>query len=230
MNIKNKKNKESPFRRFFGRVEYMTIKIHKNYFDIVILPTKEIRDYSIALSKQLHKHGSDWTLGRKSFLPHVSLYHILIRKDDFRDFIVELKKTIKGFRMGRLKVRDLMSLKSDRSVLLMTDKPEWLKNLHLKIIRKTLKYFDWDYGVERLWHINHWPKAMQKNIKQYGTPMVGRHFIPHITLGVLNSEKDADRTFNKLKLRKYNFKPISIYVCKLGKNHTCQKVVEEIRF
>jgi 2'-5' RNA ligase len=223
-------SKESPKRRFFGRVKYMAIKIYKNYFDIVILPTKEIRDYSITLSKQLHKHGSDWTLGRKSFLPHISLYHIPIKQGDFGDFIIGLERTIKGFRAGQLKVKGLMLWKSYRSVLLITDKPKWLKNLYLKIIRRALKCFDWDYGVERLWNADRQPKVMQKNIKLYGTPMVGRYFIPHITLGVLNNEKDLMKTFNKLKSRKYNFKPTGIYVCKLGRNHTCQKVVKEIRF
>lgn len=211
-------------------MQYMTKKIHKNYFDIVILPTKEIGDYSIALSKRLHKYGSNSVLGRKSFLPHISLYHISIKRGDFENFIVDLKGVINGFKAGRLKIKNLILWKGHRSVLLMTDKPKWLKNLYLKIIKRTLKYFNWDYGVERLWNTDHWPKPMQKNIKQYGTPMVGRYFLPHITLGTLNDKKNVARFFNKLKLKQYEFKPIGVYICELGEDHTCQKIVRKICF
>jgi len=32
----------------------MAAKIYKNYFDVVILPQKEVQDYAISLSKQLY--------------------------------------------------------------------------------------------------------------------------------------------------------------------------------
>ncbi len=208
----------------------MTRKIHKNYFDIVILPTKEIGDYSIALSKRLHKYGSNSILGRKSFLPHISLYHISIKKRDFGNFIAEIEKITNDFKTGQLEIKDLILWKGHRSVLLMTNKPKWLKNLHLKIIKGTLKYFNWDYGIEKLWNLDHWSKLMQKNIKQYGTPLVGRYFMPHITLGVLNDKKGVVKFFNKLKLKKYKFNPVCIYVCEIGEDHTCQKIVRKIRF
>lgn len=212
------------------KLRIMAIKIYKNYFDIVILPPEKIRSYSIGLSKQLYKQGSMLVLGKKNFLPHISLYHIPVKNKNFETFITELEKTAKGSNVRKLKINDLMLWKPHYSVLLMTDRPKWLKELYLKIIKNTSKYFDWDYGVEEIWHTDKLPKIMQKNIKKYGTPMVGKYFIPHITLGVFQNEKDMIRGYNKLKLKKYNFKPKSIYVCELGENHSCQKIIKEIHF
>ncbi len=208
----------------------MAIKIYKNYFDIVILPPKEIRDYAINLSKQLYKHNSKWVLGKESFLPHISLFHIPVESKNFDNFVSELEKIVKGFKAGKLKINNLMLWKPHFAILLMTDRPEWIRKLYLKIIRRTLKHFDWDYEVEKIWHLSKPPKLMQKNLKKYGTPMVGRYFIPHITLGMFRNEKDLIEGFNKLKLKKYDFKPDSIYICELGKSHSCQKILKEISF
>ena len=208
----------------------MTIKIYKNYFDIVILPPKEIRDYAISLSKQLYRHNSKWVLGKEGFLPHISLFHIPVKTKNFDNLASELEKTVKGFKAGKLKISNLMLWKPNFAILLMTDKPGWIRKLYLKTIRRTLKYFDWDYEVEKIWHSNKLPKLMQTNLKKYGTPMVGRYFAPHITLGVFRNEKDLIESFNKLKLKKYDFKPNSIYICELGENHSCQKILKEISF
>lgn len=208
----------------------MNTKIYKNYFDIVILPSKEVRDYSINLSKQLYKYGSKLVLGRKSFLPHISLYHIPVKPKNFDDFVADLEMTVKGFKTGNLKANSIKLWKPHHAVLLSTDKPRWLKKLYLRVIKKTLKYFDWSYGVEKLWHVEKSSKTMRKNVKKYGTPMVGRYFIPHITLGVFKNDEDMTKGFKKLKFKKYTFKPKSIYICELGENHSCQKIVKEIHF
>ena len=206
----------------------MSTKIYKNYFDIVILPSKEVRDYSINLSKQLYKYSSKLILGRKSFLPHISLYHIPVKPKNFEDFVTELKRAVKGLKTGNLKTNYIKIHKPIRSISLMTDKPKWLKKLYLRVIKKTLKYFDWNYGVEKLWR----EKSSKTigNIKKYGTPLVGRHFMPHITLAVFKNDEDMIKGSNKLKFKKYTFKPKSIYICELGENHSCQKIVKEIHF
>jgi len=226
-----KLQKKSPRRRFSGRIKYMK-NIYKNYFDIVILPPREVRDYAIKLSKQLYKHGSRWLLGKENFIPHISLFHIPVKPKNFDDFITNLEITVKGLKRGQLKVQRIRLWEPYPSLLLMADKPKWLNNLYLKVIKKMLKYFDWDYGVEKLWHIKKLPKIMKKNVKKYGTPLIGRYFMPHITLGVFRDDKNMIDAFNKLKLKpkKYNFEVKSIFVCELGVSHSCQRIVKEICF
>ena len=208
----------------------MKTKIHKNYFDVVILPPKEIQDYAIKLSKQLYKYGTKWVLGKKSFLPHISLYHIPVKLKDFDNFIAELESIVKGSKTERLKVKNIRLWEPYSSVLLMTNKPEWLKKLYLKVIKNTLKYFDWDYGIEKLWHAKKMPKTRRKILKRYGTPIFGHYFIPHITLGVFKDDKNMVKTFNKLRSKKYGFKVKSIFVCQLGEDHSCQRIIKQIYF
>jgi len=206
----------------------MAAKIYKNYFDVVILPQKEVQDYAISLSKQLYKYGSKWALGKKSFLPHLTLYHIPVKPKNFDDFVAELEIAVKDFRTGDLKTDGIRLYKSLRAVSLMTDKPDWLKKLYLRVIKKTLKYFDWNYGVEKLWREKS-SKAIA-NIKKYGTPLVGRYFMPHITLAVFKNDKDMIKGSNKLKLKEYKIKVKSIFICELGESHSCQRIVKQIYF
>ncbi len=208
----------------------MSVKIHKNFFDIVILPDKTVRDYSIGLSQQLKKYGSILTLGKKRFLPHVSLFHFPVTPKKFDDFIKNLENTVKDSKCGRLKLEGIKVFKSHSSFLLATDKPQWLETLYLKIIKNSLEYFDFNYGTDKLWGIDGLPKIMQNNIKKYGTPLVGKWFIPHITLGVFKDKKDAVNAFSRLKVKKHSFEVKNIYVCQLGKHFSCQKIIKKIEF
>ncbi|MFH1822104.1 MAG: hypothetical protein ABH830_00200 [Patescibacteria group bacterium] len=206
----------------------MKAKIWKNYFDIVILPPEEVQDFSIKLSKQLYKSGAKWSLGKKSYLPHISLFHIPVKLNKFNNFITDLEETVKSLKFGKLEINDLLFWQPHLSVLLMTDKPDWIKRLYLKIIKDSLKFFDWDYNIEKLWSADKLPKLCKKNLKKYGTPMFGRYFIPHITLGTFKKREEAENGFKKLRLNKFSFKVSSIYVCQLGTSHSCQKILKKI--
>lgn len=194
------------------------MKIWKNYFDIVILPPREISDYARELSKGLARYGTKWKLGKKSFIPHISLYHIAVKPKSFDDFIVEIQHTMSNFSPGYVKTTVI------KPHMLMFDKPLWIQKLHRKVIKKTIKYVDWGYP-------NHWPprrgKVRARSIKKYGTPLVGAHFRPHVTLASFSG--DTPKLPIK-KARVFKFKPTHIYVCELGPSHSCQRVVEKIFF
>lgn len=203
----------------------MEKQIWKNYYDIVILPPKEVTEYAIGLSKQLSKHGTKWKLGKRAFIPHISLYHIPVEPKNFDAFVAEVSETIKSFSQGYLKSTVI------DSNLFMFDKPVWIQKLYLKIIKNTLKYCNWEYGIAEYWHVDHFPKRMQKVginfIKKYGTPMIGANFKPHITLA---SFKDNPPELKIKKVKIFKFKPTHIYICELGPSHSCQRIVKKISF
>lgn len=114
--------------------------------------------------------------------------------------------------------------------MLTTEKPEWLVKLHLLVVKKTLQYFDWDYGVDKIWHTNRWPKARQRLIKKFGTPSVGNFFKPHISLGVSRNLKSETKALRSFKPKRIGFSVKSIFICELGKNQSCQRIVKEIHF
>lgn len=60
--------------------------------------------------------------------------------------------------------------------------------------------------------------------------MVGRYFMPHITLGVFKDDKNMVKAFNELQLKKHSFDVKSIFVCELGESHSCQRIIKKIDF
>jgi 2'-5' RNA ligase len=196
--------------------------IWKNYYDVVILLPKEISDYAIKLSKERAKYGTRWILGRNSFIPHISLYHIAVKPKNFPAFITEIKNTVKGFLPGYLKTTVISENTLD------FDKPEWIKKLYLKIIYRTVKHFDWDYGTNNLWRFpNGRNKTEASFIKKYGTPLVSKNFKPHVTI---TRYKDKPPEIKNKKAKKFKFRPKEIYICELGPSHSCQRIVHKISF
>ena len=203
----------------------MKKQIWKNYFDIVILPPERISRYAIGLSKKLSRYETKWLLGNKSFIPHISLYHIAVKPKKYAAFVAEIQRTIKNFPLGYLRTTVI------ESNLLMFDKPRWIEKLYLKIIKNTLKYYDWDYGTDKYWPLNHFPRRMRKVgvrfIKKYGTPMVGANFRPHVTLTSFSVEPP---NLKIIKAKSFKFIPRFLCVCELGPSHSCQRVVTKIPF
>ncbi|MBU0707491.1 hypothetical protein KKG41_03920 [Patescibacteria group bacterium] len=208
----------------------MKPKIHKNYYDVVILPPPKIRDYLISLSQQLYKYDSKWILGKRSYLPHLSLYHIPVKLKAFPVFIEELKTLLKNTQPGNLKLGDGALYLRYSSIILNTDKPTWLRKLYLNIIKNTQKYRDPDFDQNKAWTYERLPLGMKNNLNKYGTPMVGQYFIPHFTLSQYYTNYKIQEGFRGLKFNKYSFKPDYLYVCELALGHTCQKIIEKIPF
>jgi len=51
------------------------------YYDVVILPPAPVRDHALELSEKALPDGRMWRLGKRAFLPHISLYHIPVRDE-----------------------------------------------------------------------------------------------------------------------------------------------------
>src|SRR5262245_19228423 len=193
-----------------------------DYFDVVILPPPHGRDYAIALSKKLARYRGKFVLGKRSFIPHISLYHIPVRPQNFEDFSHTVEQI--ASRHGAAELR----LKSIDLPLLMTDKPSWLKQIHLEVVKRTLPYFDWDYGAENKWSIEYVPARLKARAKEYlerfGSPMIDAVFLPHITLTVFEN-KSLAKTVPIPQLEPTSFDVGEIAICELGPSHSCQRTI-----
>lgn len=191
--------------------------VWKGYYDVVILPPPAVRDYAIALSRELQ---GPWVLGKRRFLPHVSLYHIPIRDSDLDAFTDEIRDVAAGADWGPLETTGF------DGALLMLDKPEWLIRLQKRVVRRTVRYFDRRYGAEKSWSLRYFSDRRlafaRQYLRQYGTPMHGMNFRPHLTLSTIEPRA-------ALPFRKMRFRPSRLDICELGISHSCQRIIPSHR-
>jgi hypothetical protein len=183
-----------------------------------------VRDYAIELSIRLKRYGGRFVLGRRRYIPHISLYHIPVSTEDFESFCDQVQNIARRFSRGELRLRAI------ELPLLITDKPEWLKKLHLNLIKKTSTYFDFDYGAEKSWSTDRLPTKLRVRAKgylqKYGSPLIGSAFRPHITL----TSFEDNAVINKIPplwFQPMSFHVDTIHLCELGPSHSCQRIVEK---
>jgi hypothetical protein len=193
------------------------------YYDVVILPPAPVRDHAIDLSRKLYRAGGMWRLGKRAYLPHISLYHIPVRDEDIESFLGELKLVINSAQLGSLETTGF-----DMPVM-MLNRPQWLKNLHQKVVHRTVRFFDRTYGAEAMWNLDRFSgrrlEFAKLYLRKYGTPMAGMNFRPHITL---SSFRDAEPSNLDIRVQRMKFVVDRLHVCELGQSHSCHRIVREI--
>jgi 2'-5' RNA ligase len=194
------------------------------YYDVVILPPAPVRDHALELSGQLYRMGGLWRLGKRAFLPHISLYHIPVRDQDMEPFLNELQLIVGTTRWGALETTAF-----DMPVMMMS-RPEWLKTLHERVVRRTVRFLNRKYAAEKTWSLDRFSGRRltfaKRYLREYGTPMVGMNFRPHITL---SSFKGREPAHPDLHVRRITFRVDRLHVCELGSSHTCHHIIQEIR-
>src|SRR5262245_58293790 len=103
------------------------------YYDVVILAPAPVRGDAVELSCGLRRRGGVWTLGKREFLPHISLYHIPVAQQHFEAFTAALQQIIDQTEWGTLD-----TIGFDMPVLL-TSKPAWLSKLQRKVVLQTVR-------------------------------------------------------------------------------------------
>jgi len=193
-----------------------------NYYDVVVLPPAEVQDHAITLSRQLERYNSKFVLGTARYIPHISLYHIPVRAEQFDAFSREVGNVAENSAGGTLR---LVSLEMP---VLMTDKPDWLSRLHEAIVARTCRFLDRDYGAEATWNVDYLPAALvapaARYLKEFGSPLINEVFRPHITLTSFE-DKSITQQIPPLDFTGFSFEVDAIAVCELGPSHSCQRIV-----
>jgi len=194
------------------------------YYDVVILPPPPIRDHAMELSEKLYRIGGLWRLGKRAFLPHISLFHIPVRDEDLDKFLNELQRIVDTARWGSLETTAF-----DMPVM-MVSKPDWLRNLHHRVVRRTVGFLNRKYQAEKTWSLERFSgrrlEFAKKYLRQYGTPMVGMNFRPHITLSSFKGKEPVD---TELRVHRMTFHADRLHVCELGQSHSCHRIIRDLR-
>jgi len=199
-----------------------------NYYDIVILPPKEVANASIELSQRIAVCvPAKLVLGYRAFKPHISLYHVAISKKNLPQVFKELKNIVSNFSLGKLTVGQA-EVGMGNSVVLPVIKTPALQQLHELVLERINPLRDKSFPST--WKNPGWfeQKVYADNIKNYGTPVAGNIYSPHITVSMFGANVELSK--NVLKSKVYNFMPSKITVCALGPHHSCHRVIRGVEF
>jgi hypothetical protein len=200
--------------------------IINDYYDLVVLPDKNLSEQCIDISKKLHNQiDSEGVLGKTVNRPHVSILHLAVKKENLK----ELKKRLKIFAEKQkpffLYVSTVVVF---QTVLFSEVTPKGIFHKLFKEIFASIEdLLDSDFDYKKIWNYDTKSSEMKKNIDKYKTPFVEKYFIPHISLLHFKNSEDAEKAKKIAKLEKANFRVEKIYLCKLGSHHTCQDIVYE---
>jgi hypothetical protein len=192
------------------------------YLDIVILPPHKIMRAAIEASAMIaHRFGSTLILDLEHALPHISLYHLAVAK--MAPFESKLTEIAGVTAQGEMEITGIHSYREFGSIAIELSKPEWLSRFYLRLLHDLNPLRDPMFDNHRAWNSERLSKEQRKYIAKYGTPLVGRSFIPHITLGIISELTRMDEAASAIPPPSGRFRVTEIAVCEQGPHHTCHQ-------
>jgi len=197
-----------------------------DYYDVVILPPAALSRSAIEASRRIaQRFGSHLILDEQQTLPHISLYHVAVERRRAEEFEQTLTCIAERTAPDKLQVTGVHIYREFGSIAMTVSKPDWLRRLYLKIIHRTNPLRDRSFDNERAWGAERLSPSERKFIARYGTPLIGRYFIPHITVAALKDRTQLDAAAAIIKPPRRSFKVDRLHVCLQGEHHTCRQAL-----
>jgi hypothetical protein len=191
------------------------------YLDIVILPPPKIMRTAIDASRLLaQRYSSPLILDMERALPHISLYHLAVAR--MAPFESKLTEITGSTGQGEMEITGIHLYREFGSIAIEISKPDWLRRLYLRLLHDLNPLRDPKFDNDRAWKSELLSKEQRRYIAKYGTPLVGRSFIPHITLGVIPELARIDEAASAIKPPSGLFRVTEIAVCEQGPHHSCR--------
>jgi 2'-5' RNA ligase len=197
-----------------------------DYYDVVILPPPALSRYAISASHRLAaRFGSPLVLDERQAAPHISLYHVAVPRRHAPAFKDALSRLAGRTAPGALEVTGVHLYREFGSLAIAISKPAWLRRLYLRILHGTEALRDRDFDNERAWDAARLSAGQRRYLARYGTPLVGQHFIPHITVTALKDPAQLEAAAAMIRPPQASFRVTSLHVCSQGEYHTCRRVL-----
>ncbi len=195
--------------------------------DIIVLPPANIRKNIAGLNKNLKENFAfKWTVDNKKLIPHISLFHINIKKSKLGEIMSKTSEVLK--RVSPLEISFTAADGRYPYIGIKTDKTDTLFNLHKKVI-DNLKIF----RVKAMPFI-HKPKTFLDNqyAKKYGVIEVLTKFNPHITMGSVKNEDDFTKVLDKINSNReilQNFTADTVALAEIDKYWQVKKIIKKLK-
>ncbi|MGV8162308.1 MAG: hypothetical protein ACP5N2_03185 [Candidatus Nanoarchaeia archaeon] len=198
--------------------------------DVAIIPPEEILDLCIEINKSLSdKSATYFELGKKDYLPHITLAMGSIKSED----LLKIKKIIKiissNHRPLKIVVSELKSVVKSGAVwnsVMVIKKTKELVNLHKEIMDSISKLFMDEASPEMFIS----PPTVEEGasalrwVKEFHNTTVYDDYFPHISL---SKGKILEDKMSKIKIP-FSFTGSRLIISHLGIHCTCRKILFEI--
>jgi len=173
--------------------------------NIAIIPSKQISDLAIDLSKELSKkYKTEFILGNRRNHPHVSLYHLDVLAKEIGRIGDCVERAVRAQKQFQVNLEKPALFFEDLWAMFPVVNNNILDQFHKSIIN----------GLSP-------EKKLFKEI-QYGLSEI---YSPHLTITLLNKRQNVD--FQKSALNNMNVKEIGIF--DRGDHSTCNKLLYKFK-
>lgn len=180
--------------------------------DIVILPSEKVRKSVSTLTKKIsEKFPLRFRVDNKKLIPHITLFHVLIKDADLANVQREMELVIKGKKKMNL---SFSGIKSGSYAIGASIKPSSsLSGLHKRVVKKINKYRSGKTISKFKLPILNLDRLKRRYIKEYGVSGIFDFFWPHVTLCLLKNIGDsraAQKLAEKYKLPRFQADTVAI--------------------
>ncbi len=196
--------------------------------NIAILPNEEIRNQSIALSNKLSSVvDSHFVLDGKNFHPHFTVYQAhypASNLDKLRTAVREVAQSLTGLEITMSNYK----ISHETFVFWSCDKTEELIHVQTEVIAIANPLRE-GLILPHLADMSDLSAEDKKDIRDYGSILIGPRYDPHITITRIKNPQDADKAVDVLgKSERKTFKPDSLVLALMGDHGTLIEVIEKV--
>jgi 2'-5' RNA ligase len=201
--------------------------IWRGFYDVVIFPREDVRDYAIELSEKLHRdHATAWKLDADNRKPHLSLLHFPMNPQRTLESLAE---SLTAISIGRINLAGISSPR-DGAIFLDVERSASLLTAS-RVVTSTI--WDGGWAVEDPLFMERWRRAdltprMMENIRAHHSPWMEEDFLPHFTLGGVDKER-AVQIAASLPFRQMSWDVSRLHIVQVGPGWTAGSVLAEIR-
>jgi len=188
--------------------------------DVVLLPSEEMADKTIAANRELQKQYADKIiLDKENCLPHISLAMGCIDERDIADIEKVLQTSANQSSLGQLSAIGIHTSENsagEQVSVLQIERTEALQSLHEEVMRRLAPYFNYDVTADMVLSPPMASESTLAWIKSYPEKSSFEKFFPHITIGY---GEINDYSFP------IEFAVSKLALCHLGNHCTCRKIL-----
>lgn len=147
-------------------------------YDIVLLPEEDIAAKAIRTSQELAPLGTEFTLGRESYVPHVSLYMLRLKTDALPE--VEKRLAEIASHTSKLKLESDSYVQDEGYIDANYTRTPEAGQLQDKVVQAINPLRD-GLRPEKAVQLAAATGLAQHNLEHYGDHRIGELFRPHLT-------------------------------------------------